>query len=60
MKLALLILVAIPVSAAAPVPEPIFVSPEERQAIIDKFGEMIGAIEHLQKSLKVCQSTRST
>ena len=55
----LLTALALPAYAQAPVPD-ILISAEERQAIIDKFGEMEGAIEKLDKALTNCRAAQRT
>lgn len=56
----LLALLALPAYAAdEPIPD-ILISGEERQAIIDKFGAMAGAIEKLDKALTNCRTAQRT
>lgn len=56
----LLALLALPAYAAdEPIPD-ILISGDERQAIIDKFGAMAGAIEKLDKALTNCRTAQRT
>lgn len=55
-----LTLLALPAYATAPVTPDILISGDERQAIIDKFGAMAGAIEKLDKALTNCRTAQRT
>lgn len=56
----LLALLALPAYAAdEPIPD-ILISGDERQAIIEKFGQMAGAIEKLDKALTNCRTAQRT
>lgn len=60
MKLALLMLVAIPVYAQAPTTPPILISGEERQAVLDLIDRLTTANEGLARSLKNCRSAQQS
>lgn len=49
---------AIPVQADGP--SAILISPDERQALIDKFGAMQEYIEKLEKAYKICRQVQSS
>jgi hypothetical protein len=55
----LLAILAIPVQAQAP-EGAIVISPQEREALIRKFGEQQEMLEELLKRYKHCMTTRST
>ena len=40
-------------------PAPIMITPEERQALVDQFGQMGNMIEKLQREYKTCMLARS-
>ena len=56
MKAIILLFLALPAYAEAPTTPPILVSGEERQAILDKFGELTALLEKQERMLRVCRS----